>query len=223
MGIAKFARTKGAKDKKKRRRSLLRVVSGGRLGNPRKRSLSDNVIGTTTAGRVVRGAGVVGAAGLTTALLLRRGKGAIPVAKNIPVASSGALANRTATRIYPQPISQKRLALLPSSSALANRDATRIYPQPISQKRLALPPSASKKSRLSSIIGRAKEAKNRVKEKITNLIPSRSSVAPRYRNPDRTNIGGDNPLKNTRGRKRKGTYRLVSKSKKGKYREDVRR
>lgn len=196
MGIAKFARTKGAKDKKKRRRSLLQVVSGGRLGNTRKRSLSDNVIGTTTAGRVVRGAGVVGAAGLTTALLLRRGKGAIPVAKNIPVASSSALANRTATRIYPQPISQKQLAL---------------------------PPSASKKSRLSSIIGRAKEAKNRVKEKITNLIPSRSSVAPRYRNPDPTNIGGDNPLKNTRGRKRKGTYRLVSKSKKGKYREDVRR
>lgn len=118
MSIAKFARTKGAKDKKKRR-SLLQVVSGGRFGNPKRRSLSDNIIGTTTAGRVARGAGVLGAASIGTALLLRK-KGVVPV-------STSAVSNGASAVV---PVAK----VVPSSAIVPSQAATRIYPQPINQE-----------------------------------------------------------------------------------------
>lgn len=54
-GRAEFARKKGSKDKAKR-----------------KRSLRDNIMGTTTAGRIARGVGAAGALALGGKALLKR-------------------------------------------------------------------------------------------------------------------------------------------------------
>lgn len=104
-GRAEFARKKGSRDKKKR-----------------KRSLRDNLLGTTTAGRVARGVGAaaaLGAGGLGAAMLLKRG------GKGMYRKTGGEIVDRINVVNRPSPSSYR---LPPGRSTASSSSKTRMIP-----------------------------------------------------------------------------------------------
>lgn len=118
---AEFARKKGSRDKKKR-----------------KRSLKDNLLGTTTAGRVARGVGAaaaLGAGGVGAAMLLRRGGKGMYRKTGREIVDRITTVNRPSPSSYrlsagktPNALSPGRNALSPGRNAAPSGSKTRMIP-----------------------------------------------------------------------------------------------
>lgn len=118
---AEFARKKGSRDKKKR-----------------KRSLRDNLLGTTTAGRVARGVGAaaaLGAGGVGAAMLLRRGSKGMYRKTGREIVDRITTVNRPSPSSYrlsagktPNALSPGRNALSPGRNAAPSGSKTRMIP-----------------------------------------------------------------------------------------------